>query len=134
MTYTQCDKDLAACRRRIAVHEWRRRHDGYAPRTVRCKASHRIIGWGGLYDDPFDPGWGPELAFFFHPTAWGRGYGAGLSRAALATADNNLRLPLVSAFAHPDNGPSNRLLRKLGFVQKRYIPDMNRNLYERRSM
>lgn len=132
MTYTQCDKDLVSCRRRIAIHEWRRRHDGYAPWTVRCRDTRRIIGWGGLYDDPFDPGWGPELAFFFHPAAWGKGYGAELSQAALSAADNELRLPLVSAFAHPDNRPSDRLLRKLGFVQQCYLADMDRRLYQRR--
>ena len=30
MRYTHCDVSLRQCRRRIAVHEWRRRRDGYA--------------------------------------------------------------------------------------------------------
>jgi ribosomal-protein-alanine N-acetyltransferase len=69
MRHTHADASLRACRRRIAVHEWRRRHDGYAPWTIVTKADGRIIGWGGLYDDPFDPGWGVEVGYFFHPSA-----------------------------------------------------------------
>ncbi len=131
MRYTQKDKNLAACRRRIAIHEWRRRRDGFAPWTVRLKGHPQIIGWGGLYDDPFDPGWGPELAFFFHPKAWGQGYGAELSSAALAVADTAIHLPMVSAFAHPDNKGSNRLLQKVGFQPERYVDHMDRLLYRR---
>jgi len=132
MLYTQIDKDMAACRRRIAVHEWRRRRDGFAPWTVWLKGQPEIIGWGGLYEDPFDPGWGPELAFFFHPKAWGRGYGAELSTAALVVADKDLHLPKLSAFAHPGNEASKRLLQKVGFQPERYIEQMDRILFHRR--
>jgi RimJ/RimL family protein N-acetyltransferase len=38
------------------------------------KANDRIVGWGGLYNHPFDPGWGMEIAYFFHPDVWGQGY------------------------------------------------------------
>ncbi|OJJ12585.1 GNAT family N-acetyltransferase [Alphaproteobacteria bacterium AO1-B] len=132
MQFTQIDKDLASCRRRIAVHEWRRRRDGFAPWTVRVKGEPEIIGWGGLYDDPFDPGWGPELAFFYHPKAWGQGYGAELSLAALKVADIKIELPLVSAFAHPKNVASQKLLQKVGFQPERHVESMNRILYRRR--
>ena len=54
MRHTQVDASLRACRRRIAIHEWHRRHRGYAPWTIISKADGRIIGWGGLYADPFD--------------------------------------------------------------------------------
>lgn len=132
MRYTHSDADLAACRRRIAVHEWRRRRDGIAPWTVRLKGQSEIIGWGGLYNDPFDPGWGPELAFFFHPKVWGKGYSTELSVAALAVADKTVHLPSVSAFAHPDNEGSKRVLRKVGFRPERYVKHMDRILYQRR--
>ncbi len=131
MQFTQIDADLASCRRRIAVHEWRRRRDGFAPWTVRVKGQPEIIGWGGLYDDPFDSGWGPELAFFFHPKAWGRGYGAELSLAALEVADIKVELPLVSAFAQPENVASQKLLQKVGFQPERHVESMNRILYRR---
>src|ERR1700676_1376056 len=70
MRHTQDDASLRAGRRRIAVQERRRRRDGCAPWTVLTKAEGRIIGWGGLYDDPFDPGWGVEVGYFFRPAAW----------------------------------------------------------------
>ncbi|MBO9423130.1 GNAT family N-acetyltransferase [Labrenzia sp. R4_1] len=131
MQFTQIDRDLALCRRRIAIHEWRRRRVGFAPWAIRVKGEPEIIGWGGLYDDPFDPGWGPELAFFFHPKAWGQGYGAELSLAALEVADIKIELPLVSAFAHLENVASQKLLQKVGFQPERHVESMNRVLYRR---
>ena len=129
MWHTHCDASLQDCRKRIAVHEWRRRRDGYAPWTIRTKATEEIVGWGGLYNDPFDPGWGIELAYYFSPTAWGRGYATELSHAALDFADARLSDPKITAFAHPQNGASNRLLLKLGFTYERFVEDMQRNLY-----
>ena len=131
MRHTHCDASLRNCRKRIAVHEWRRRRDGYAPWTVRTKDTGGIVGWGGLYDDPFDPGWGIELAYYFAPTAWGRGYATELGRAALNFADAHLPAPRIRAFAHPENPASNALLVKLGFAYERFVEDMQRNLYRR---
>ncbi len=131
MKNTHCDTSIADCRRRIAVHEWRRRHDGFAPWTIREKKTERVIGWGGLYDDPFDPGWGIELAYYFHPSAWGQGYATELCRAALDVADKQLRIEIVSAFAHPKNRASNALLMKVGFEYQRFVGDMGRYLYSR---
>jgi ribosomal-protein-alanine N-acetyltransferase len=36
---------------------------------VRTKADGRTIGFGGLYDDPFDPGCGVEVGYRFAPSA-----------------------------------------------------------------
>jgi ribosomal-protein-alanine N-acetyltransferase len=130
--YTRCDVSLRRCRRRIAVHEWRRRRDGYAPWTITTKADGRIIGWGGLYDDPFDPGWGVEIGYHFYPAAWGKGYATEMASACLAMADDVLRLPEVSAFARPENVASRRVLEKVGFEQVRFVPEMERFLYRRR--
>ena len=51
------DAPVRECRRRIAAHERRRHRNGYAPWTVVIRAEGRIVGWGGLYNDPFQPGW-----------------------------------------------------------------------------
>jgi RimJ/RimL family protein N-acetyltransferase len=131
MQHTHVDNSISACRRRIALHERRRRHDGYAPWTVIEKMSSALIGWGGLYDDPFDPGWGCEIGYWFHPEAWGRGYASELVAATLNVADNVLRLPRVTAFAHPANAGSRKILEKAGFQMVRFIPDMNRFLFSR---
>jgi RimJ/RimL family protein N-acetyltransferase len=95
------------------------------------KGDGRIIGWGGLYDDPFDPGWGVEVGYFFHPAAWGHGYATELVRACVRLADNDSRLPEVRAFARPENVGSHRVLRKAGFEVVRFIPEMERFLYRR---
>jgi [ribosomal protein S5]-alanine N-acetyltransferase len=131
MRYTHADTSLRQCRRRIAVHEWQRRRKGYAPWTVVRKADSRIIGWGGLYDDPFDPGWGIEVGYYFEPTAWGLGYATELTVACTGFADEVLGLPGLRAFARPENVGSRRVLEKAGFEVERFVPEMDRFLYRR---
>jgi ribosomal-protein-alanine N-acetyltransferase len=131
MRFTHADASLKACRQRIVMHERQRRKDGYAPWTIVLKDTGGIIGWGGLYDDPFDPGWGVELGYYFHPQAWGRGYGSELAVAALREADQTLKLAKVGAFARPENEASRRLLEKAGFEVVRFVPEMERFFFER---
>ncbi|WP_149537607.1 GNAT family N-acetyltransferase [Siccirubricoccus phaeus] len=131
MRHTHADASLRECRRRIAAHERRRRLDGVAPWTIRLREEGRIIGWGGLYQDPFEPGWGIELGYFFAPAAWGQGYASELALACTHLADTALGLPLLTAFAHPENAGSRRVLEKAGFVAERFLPEMQRILYRR---
>jgi [ribosomal protein S5]-alanine N-acetyltransferase len=123
MRYTRVDGTLRQCRRRIAVHERRRRRDGFAPWAIVSKLDARIVGWGGLYEDPFDP-WGVEVGYFFDPAYWGLGYASELTRACTFLADNVLNLPEVRAFANPQNIRSQRVLEKAGFQMMRFIPEM----------
>ena len=113
------------------VHEWRRRRDGCAPWVAVRRDDGGIIGWGGLYEDPFDPGWNFEIGYYFRPDVWGRGYASELVNAALAIADQQLRLPEVWAMAHPDNTGSKRVLDKAGFRIARHLPERNRLLFRR---
>lgn len=129
--YTHADATPYDCRRRVIVHEWRRRRDGYAPWTILTKTDGRIVGWGGLYDDPFDPGWGVEIGYYFHPAAWRQGYATELTAACTSLADNVLRLPELQAFARPENVGSRRVLEKAGFKVLRFVPEMERLLYRR---
>jgi ribosomal-protein-alanine N-acetyltransferase len=129
MRYTFRLASLPECRRHIAGHECQRRKRGFGPWTVRRKADERIIGFGGLYDDPFDPGWGPEVGYHFAPSAWGHGYATELTRHCLEVARDRLGLAEVRAFAHPDNTASRRVLEKSGFVEQRFVPEMSRYLY-----
>lgn len=131
MRYTHADASLRECRRRVAVHERRRWRNGYAPWIIVTKVDARIIGWGGLYDDPFDPGWGIEVGHFFDLAAWGHGYATELTAASTSQADNILRVPEVRAFAHPENVGSRRVLEKAGFEVVRFVPEMERFLYRR---
>jgi [ribosomal protein S5]-alanine N-acetyltransferase len=133
MRHTHCDRSVRACRRRVGLHERLRRTDGFAPWTVATKATGGIIGWGGLYTDPFDQGWGVEIGYCFHPVAWGKGYASELVRRALTIADHELKLPEVRAFARPANKASRRVLEKAGFEIVTYVPAMERWLYRRRN-
>ena len=89
------------------------------------------MGWGGLYEDPFDPGWGNEIGYAFHPSAWGRGYATELVTASLQIADRVLEMPEVKAFAKPENHASRRVLEKTGFALVRFVPQLDRLLYRR---
>lgn len=129
MAFTHVDHSLQDCRRRVMVHEYFRRRDGCAPWVVRESVTNRIIGWGGLYQDPFDPGWGFEVGYFFHPEVWGKGYASQLVAAALSVADNELKLPEVYAMAHPENRGSQRVLEKAGFNFAKPLPERTRLLY-----
>jgi [ribosomal protein S5]-alanine N-acetyltransferase len=132
MRHTFGVKDLKECRRYIAGHDCQRRKVGYGPWTVRTKADERIMGFGGLYDDPFDPGWGIEVSYRFAPFAWGKGYATELTAFCVTFARVQLGKSVIRAFAHPDNGASRRVLSKTGFKQRQFVSDMNRYLYEYR--
>lgn len=103
---------------------------GYAPWTIIETATALICGWGGLGVDPFDPGWGVEIFYFFAPQVWGRGYATELTNTALLYGFTQLGLPAIGAFAHPENRASNRVLAKCGLPLLRYEPKLARNFYE----
>ena len=128
MQYTQSCASLRDCRRHVAGHEWQRRRIGHAPWTIARKNDGAIIGWGGLYEDPFDPGWGLEVGYWFARSAWGQGFASELVKASLDFARER-GVDLVSAFARPENGASCRVLEKAGFRKERYVESMARNLY-----
>jgi ribosomal-protein-alanine N-acetyltransferase len=129
MRYTQRCTSVRDCRRYLAAHERQRRRNGCAPWVVVAKEHDGIVGFGGLYEDPFDRGWGVEVGYFFAPTAWGRGYATELIRFCIDVARREQRWPLIRAFAHPDNAASRRVLVKAGFAQERFVPEMARYLY-----
>ena len=129
MQYTTPQASLRDCRRYLAAHERQRRRVGCAPWVVLAKATGAVIGFGGLYDDPFDPGWGVEVGYFFAPDAWGKGYASELTRFCVELARQQARWPVLHAFAHPHNAASQRILEKSGFRQQRFLPEMQRFLY-----
>jgi RimJ/RimL family protein N-acetyltransferase len=90
----------------------------------------RVVGWGGLGVDPFDPGWGPEVSYFFHPAHWGRGLATELVRASLEHGFGALTLRAIGAFARPENAASIRVLEKCGFRLLGWEPALERNHYE----
>lgn len=132
MQYTRRLANLRECRRYIAGHECQRRRLGYGPWVVLGKLGRAVIGFGGLYDDPFDVGWGIEVGYHFAKTAWGNGYATELTEFCLQLAHERLGFAEVRAFAHPDNAASQRVLEKTGFERQRFVPEMNRYLFAHR--
>jgi RimJ/RimL family protein N-acetyltransferase len=131
MQYTKLQASLRDCRRYLAAHERQRRRVGCAPWIVLEKAAGATIGFGGLYEDPFDPGWGIEVGYFFSSAAWGKGYATELTLFCVALARQQERWPMLRAFAHPQNMASQNVLLKAGFQRERFLPDMQRFLYRR---
>jgi len=129
MRYTAVQASVRDCRRYLAAHERQRRRIGCAPWVVVERETKATIGFGGLYDDPFDPGWGVEVGYFFAPAAWGKGYATELTQFCVALAREQRRWPRLRAFAHPENTASQRVLLKAGFEQEIFVPAMNRFLY-----
>ena len=129
MRFTHVQPSLNELRNYLAVHEAQRACVGCAPWVLTEKAGGRLAGFGGLYEDPFDPGWGVEVAYFFHPAAWGQGYATELTRFCVAEARRMMRWPKLVAFVHPENVASHKVLLRAGFEEERFVPEMNRRLY-----
>ena len=102
----------------------------FAPWTIVLPSEDRVIGWGGLSIDPFEPGWGIEVSYFFHREYWGQGFATELVRASLDHGFRSLNLDRIAAFARPDNLASIRVLEKSGFRFLHYEPKLERNRYE----
>ena len=123
MQHTYRKESLREMRRHIAAHWWQARRLGFGCWTVRHQG--QVIGFGGLNDDPLEPGYGPEVAYFFAREAWGKGFAGEVVAASLDWA-RELRLPAVRAFVHPNNAASRRVLERAGFAVERWVPDMTR--------
>ena len=132
MRYTHCAPSLDDCARRLQAFEDSRAVNGLAPWVALDGADERVLGWGGLAVDPFDPGWGTELLYFFDPACWGRGYATELAHAALDHAFGPLALPEVDAYAMAENLASIRVLQKCGFAFLRHEPALQRQRFRAR--
>lgn len=130
MRFTYAAPSRDECARRLGAHEQARAEHGFAPWVAVLRAEDRVVGWGGLGVDPFDPGWGPEVSYFFAPDVWGRGLATELVQASLAHGFEALALPAIGAFARPDNTASIRVLEKCGFRLLGWEPALERNHYE----
>ena len=123
MRHTYRKQSLRDMRRHIAAHGWQARRLGFGCWTVRHEG--RVVGFGGLNDDPLEPGYGPEVAYFFAREAWGKGFAGEVVAASLDCA-RELGLPSVRAFVHPENAASRRVLERSGFAVERFVPEMTR--------
>ena len=130
MRFTYVAPSLMECARRLRTHEALRAENGFAPWVAVLRGEDCVVGWGGLGVDPFDPGWGPEVSYFFHPAQWGRGLATELVAASVRHGFDALSLPAIGAFARPENAASIRVLEKCGFRLLGWEPALERNHYE----
>jgi len=121
--------DIAECRNYHETHAAQRVIVGFAPWVVLLKSNSQVVGWGGLQIDPFDPGWGIEVGYFFHPAHRRQGLASELVQASLAHGFEDLGMDEIGAFARPANTPSIGVLEKAGFRLVRYEPRLERNRY-----
>ena len=129
MRFTMRQQSLRDCRRYLAAHERQRRRVGCAPWVIIEQETNAMIGFGGLYEDPFDPGWGPEVGYFLASRAWSKGYATELALHCVVIARKQTHWPVLRAFVHPENIASQRVLSKAGFRHERFVPEMKRFLY-----
>lgn len=129
MKYTICTKTREETEKRLKAYEKGKEELGFAPWTIIIKSENKVIGWGGLNIDPFDPGWGVEVIYFFHPQYWGRGFGSELVKLSIEKGFSIHKLKEINAFAHPENKASIRVLEKSGFNFLRFESKLNRNHY-----
>jgi ribosomal-protein-alanine N-acetyltransferase len=129
MKYTICTRTREETGKRLREYEKGRRERGFAPWTVVHKAEGKVIGWGGLTVDPYDPGWGVEIIYYFHPGYWGRGLGTELVRVSVEKGFGACGLAEIHAFAHPENRASKRVLEKNGFAYQCFENKIHRNHY-----
>ena len=130
MRFTFRAESRDACESFLRRYADSRRINGYAPWTLIHRSDDLVIGWGGLSIDPSAPEWGPEVSYFIHPVYQGRGFATELVAFSLWHGFSGLRLPLIGAFAKPENKASIRVLTKCGFKFLRYEPALLRNHYE----
>jgi RimJ/RimL family protein N-acetyltransferase len=80
---------------------------------VALKADDTPIGMCGVLKRDTLPD--PDLGFSFLPAYWSKGYALEAATAVMRHARNVLHLGRILAITTQDNGPSMRLLGKLGF-------------------
>lgn len=102
---------------------------GYGLNLVLLKASNTPIGMCGLLKrDELEH---PDLGYAFLPLYCGKGYAFEAANAVLQNVQMNHALTVVQAVTRTDNLSSNKLLKKVGFIQDGMIELYNsaNNLY-----
>ena len=88
---------------------------GYGEFAVAERTTDALVGWAGLWHPiVLDE---PELAWSLFPAAQGKGYATEAAARVMRWAADDLALPPLFSFVHPDNAASRRLAERLGAVQ-----------------
>jgi [ribosomal protein S5]-alanine N-acetyltransferase len=97
---------------RFAVAEWEMGHDySYA---IRLKTTHRLIGSIGATNEDGNV----QIGYIFSPAFWGQGYATEACAAFVSQLKSLSDVYRVWSFTDCDNGASQKVLLKCGFVEE----------------
>jgi RimJ/RimL family protein N-acetyltransferase len=105
--------DQPATHRAVARHIEHQRQNGFSLWAIVDRADGSVIGCAGLY---LVEGTGPEVELVYQLVRdrWGEGIATETAAASLAHGLGALGLKRVIGLAYPENGPSVRVMEKLG--------------------
>ncbi|MEM7489439.1 MAG: GNAT family N-acetyltransferase [Pseudomonadota bacterium] len=108
----------APFRRRVARTRWiLAAGDGtWLVAGANCGVPMGLISLHAHHDED-----APEMSYEFHPSAWGQGHATEACRCVMAHAFDRLGVDRLVAETQAANGPSRRLLDRLGFIPFRRI-------------
>ncbi|WP_284652580.1 GNAT family N-acetyltransferase [Flavobacterium terrisoli] len=91
------------------------------------KETGEFIGWTGIKFITDEPENGNinfyDYGYRLNPKFWGKGYASEASLAWLDYGFNEMKIDIMNAYAHHENGASNRVLEKIGMSFIENYPD-----------
>lgn len=93
-------------------------HPGYGLLHASRHDDGSFVGGCGLYPLPESDTADIEIAYRLPRDCWGRGYATEMARAVLDHGFATLELARIVGVTHPDNLPSQRVLRKIGMREE----------------
>nr|WP_295782349.1 GNAT family N-acetyltransferase [Rhodoferax sp.] len=92
---------------------------GWGMWALEVPGVHLFAGFVGLNLPRYEAPWMPavEIGWRLAPAAWHQGYATEGATAALDFAFTHLELPQVVAMSVPTNGPSHRVMDRIGMVR-----------------
>ena len=91
-------------------------HPGYGLLHARRRVDDAFVGGCGLYPLPDTDD--IEIAYRLPHACWGSGFATEMARAVLAFGLRDLALARIVGVTHPENVPSQRVLRKIGMREE----------------
>ena len=101
------------------IRQWEQ--NGHGQWLFFMKDSARLVGRCGIRKMVVNAKEEVELGYAVMPESWGKGFATEMGAKALQVAFEQLRYPSVVAFTLLNNGPSERVMQKLGFSFEDHI-------------
>jgi ribosomal-protein-alanine N-acetyltransferase len=124
---TGADQSVEETRRRLARYGEHQALHGFSKWIVRERTSGEALGDSGLLrlEEPERV----DLGFRLARSCWGRGFATEAARAWVQAAFADFGLDRLTAFSHPANVPSLKVLEKVGFRRTGHAEVMGMEAY-----